>query len=196
MATLTADEMARVRAECLDNVLSLGAEPYLSVRAIYDVIRQNVESSSVAATTSSTAVTAAGPTTLTLASASGLVAGYKVQLDVDGQRETCTIRSVSGSTISVVCRKTHSGTYPVEIESALTLVRGVLSDLASLEQVTTLDSLTSLGLRKVDEVEWADGGVTAHVERARRVLRARLASLCGLTGIVRAASGGTHFEVY
>lgn len=187
--------MARIKAECFDNVLSVGAEPYLSVRALYDVIQANVESSSTAATTSSTTVSAAGPTTLTLASVSGLAAGYKVQIDSDAQRETVSVRAVSGLTISVLCRKTHSGTYPVELESALTLVRGVLSDLSALEQVTTLDAFNSLGLKRVDEVEWSDGGASLYVERARKRLRMRLASLCGLSGILRSASPSA-FEVY
>lgn len=195
MATLTTEEMARIKAECFDNVLSVGAEPYLSVRALYDVIKANVESSSTAATSSSTTVSAAGPTTLTLASVSGLAAGYKVQIDSDAQRETVSVRAVSGLTISVICRKTHSGTYPVELESALTLVRGVLSDLSALEQVTTLDAFNSLGLKRVDEVEWSDGGASFYVERARKRLRMRLASLCGLSGILRSASSSA-IEVY
>ena len=68
MATLTDDEMARIKAELFSNVLDLGAVPYISVLAIYSLIRDNVSSSATAPTTSATAVSAAGPTTLTLAS--------------------------------------------------------------------------------------------------------------------------------
>ena len=39
MATLTDDEMARIKAELLDNVLSIGALPYASILAVYDLIR-------------------------------------------------------------------------------------------------------------------------------------------------------------
>ena len=195
MATLTTDEMARIKAECFDNVLGVGAEPWIATRSIYDVILANVTSSTTAATSSTTTVSTAGPTTLTVASATGLVAGYKVQIDVDGQRETCTLRNVSGLTISVICRRTHSGTYPVEIESPLTLVRGVLSDLAAIGQVNSIDAWNALGLKRVDEVEWNDRGQFALVESARRTRRARLASLCGLSGILRANRGG-RFEVY
>ena len=66
MATLTEDELARIRAEVLDNVLDAGATAYFDVRGIYDVIRTNVVSSSVSATTSTTTVSSAGPTTLAL----------------------------------------------------------------------------------------------------------------------------------
>ena len=196
MTTLGADEMARVRAECLDNVLSVGATPYFDVRAVYDVIAQYVVSSSVAPTTCATGVTAAGPTVLTLASVSGLAAGSRVQIDVDGSRETVTVRAVTGLTISVICRKTHSGTYPVEVESALTLVRGVLADLSALEQVNTLDAFNALGLRRVDEVEWMERGQLALVESARRSMRARLASMCGLGALVAQSRGPSSFEVY
>lgn len=196
MTTLSADEMARVRAECLDNVLAVGATPYFNVRAVYDVIQQYVVGSSVTPTSCATSVSAAGPAVLTLASVSGLSVGTRVQLDVDGARETVTVRAVSGLTISVVCRKTHEGTYPVEVESALTLVRGVLADLAALEHVSTIDAFNALGLRRVDEVEWSDRGQLALVEQARRTLRARLASMCGLSQIVAMAGGPTSFGVY
>lgn len=198
MATLTDDELARIRAEVLDNVLDQQATPWFEVRAIYDVIRDNVISSSVAPTSSTTTVSAVGPTTLTLASVTGLTVGQKVQVDCDGARETVTVRAISGLTISVVCRKTHSGTYPVEVESPLTLVRGVLSDLATIESGAALDALDTTGLKRVDEVEWRDDEtITRAVERARQSLRVRLASLCGLTGILNAAQGrGSRFEAY
>ena len=150
MTTLTADEMWRVKAELFDNVLGFGAEPYIGVRAIYDVIQQNVTSSSVPPTTSATAVTTAGPNVLTLASVNGLVASSRVVLDVDNAREVVTVRAVSGSTISVVCTKTHSGTYPVEVESALTIVRGILADLEALDQQERI-TIPNGGVKRVDE---------------------------------------------
>lgn len=198
MATLTDDELARIKAEVLDNVLDQLATPWFDVRAIYEVLRDNVLSSSVAPTSSTTTVSAAGPTTLTLASVTGLTVGQKVQIDCDAQRETVTIRAISGLTISVICRKTHSGTYPVEVESPLTLVRGVLSDLAMLETGAALDSLDALGVKRVDEVEFRDDEtITLAIERARYQLRSRLASLCGLGFILNSGRGrGGNVAVY
>lgn len=198
MATLTDDELARIKAEVLDNVLDQQATPWFDVRAIYEVLRDNVRSSSVSPTTSATAVTAPGPTVLTLASATGYVAGQKVQIDCDAERETVTIRAVVGSTISVICRKSHSGTYPVEVESPLTLVRGVLSDLAMIETGAALDSLEAVGLKQVDEVVFRDDEtLTRAVARARNQLRERLASLCGLGFILSSARGrGGNTVVY
>ena len=204
MTTLSADEMARIKAEIFDNVLSIGAVPWIDVRAIYDVIQANVSSSSVAPTTSATAVSAAGPTTLTLASVTGLSSGSRVVLDVDTSREVVTVRAVSGSTVSVVCAKTHSGTYPVEVESALTIVRGILADLEAIDQQERT-AIPQAGVKRVDEIEFfgrAEGSVRDMLTAHRNSLRARLASATGLTGILRelmarASTGGAMgFEVY
>jgi len=197
VATLTDDELARIRAEVGDHVLATDAEPYFGSQHVYSVIRDNVTSSATAATTSSTTVSAAGPTTISVASATGLVAGYKIQLDCDGQRETCTIRNVSGTTLSIICKKAHSGTYPVEIESPLTIVRGILYDLASLEQNEAIGAVGSAGLKQVDEVVFKDGeDVSIAVERVRQTLRKKLAQLTGLNHLLRLSSGGDSYEVY
>lgn len=194
------DELARIKRELGDNVLGFGAEPYISIKAVYAIIQANVASSSVDPTTSATAVTAAGPATLTLASAAGLAQFDRLVLDADGQRETVTVRNISGSVISVVCRRTHSGTYPVERESALTLVRGVLADLAAVQD-RLVDLLDGAGLKAVDEVQWFGGadGRTAldEARREQRRLREELASMLNLRSILDAARGGAGaVEVY
>lgn len=187
MATLTDDELARIKAEVFDNLLGLGAVPYFDVRTLYPVIRDNVVSSSVDATTSSTSVTSPGATTITLASATGYAAGQRIVLDVDDQRETVTIRSLSGAVASVVCRYTHSGVYPVAVESPLTLVRGYISDLITLEQVER-GAFDTAGVRRVDEIEFfgrAEGGSKLQVvNETRNRLRAKLASALNLTKIM------------
>lgn len=196
MATLTADEMARIKLELGDTVLNVGAEPWIGIRSVWDVIRTNVISSDTAATSSSTTVSAAGPTSITVASATDLSAGVVVQIDVGAQRESVEIRSVSGSVLSVICDKTHTGEYPVQIESALTLVRGVLSDLRRLEQINTLDSFSALGLRRVDEVEWDERGAGYWLEWGKAQLRRRLATACGVGWIYSASRGSSALEVY
>ena len=204
MATLTDDEMARIKAELFSNVLDLGAVPYISVLAIYSLIRDNVSSSATAPTTSATAVSAAGPTTLTLASVTGLSSGSRVVLDVDSAREVVTVRAVSGLTVSVVCTKTHSGTYPVEVESALTIVRGLMADLEAIDQQERL-TIPQAGVKQVDEIQFfgrAEGGVRDTLTAHRNALRGRLASATGLTEVLRemasrvSQGGGMSFEVY
>ncbi len=207
MATLTDDELARIKSEVFDNLLGVGAIPYFDVRTLYPVLRDNVESSDVASTTSSTSVSTVGAVTLTLASATGYAAGQRIVLDVDDQRETVTIRSVSGSTVSVMCRKTHSGTYPVEVESALTLVRGYISDLITLEQIER-GAFETAGVKRVDEIEFfgatEGGSKLAQVNLTRDRLRAKLASALNLTRVMgemkaradAANGGGGAFEAY
>ena len=203
MTTLSEDEIGRIKAEVLDNVLDIGAVPYVSIRAIYDTIQQHVVSSTIAPTTSATAVTATGAAVLTLASVTGLASSSRVALDVDGTREVVTVRAVAGSTISVVCRRLHSGTYPVEVESPLTIVRGLLSDLASLDDQEQ-DATASAGLRAVDEVQWFGGSGEQTIAQAllarRAELRDRLARACGISYVLNAGRqvtrGSTSFEVY
>jgi hypothetical protein len=175
----------------------VGAEPYVGHRSIYAVIQDYVSASSVAATTSSTTVSAAGATTITVASAAGLSAGTRVQLDVDQSRETVTVRNVSGTTLSVICRKTHSGTYPVEVESALTIVRGLLADLTEIEQGRLPDTWATAGIKRVDEVEFRDGADPSRaLDSARERLRLELARAVGLGEWYAARRGCGSYEVY
>ena len=202
-AALSDDELARIKRECLDNVLGFGAVPYIGVTAVYTIIQANVVPSTAALpTTSATAVTSTGAAVLTLASVTGYLAAQRVVIDSDDQRESCTVRAVSGSTISVVCRKLHAGTYPVEVESPLTIVRGILSDLISVEQAEQTMLLTA-GVKKADEVEFfgrLDGGPFQALEARRDRLRDELARACGISYIVNAGrarmSGGGSIEVY
>lgn len=203
MTTLSADEMARVRSEVGDVLLSYGALPYFRVRSVYDLIRDTVVSSTVTPTTSSTAVTAAGAVVLVLASTTDYAAGQRVVIDCDDARETVTVRALTGGGISVVCTRLHAGVYPVEVESALTIVRGLLSDLITCEQADR-DALASAGLKKVDEVEWFGGNgelsIAQTISRRRAMLREALVSALGLTAIwrehqARVGNGGA-VEVY
>lgn len=204
MSTLTSAEMDRVKYECIDNVLGIGAVPYIGIKAVYDIIRDNVSGSSTAATSSSTTVSSAGPTTLTVGSASGMTASStRIVIDVDAQREVCTIRNVSGLTVSVICQNTHSGTYPVEIESALTIVRGLISAIDVVEKHRG-KAISRVGIKAVDEIQFfgaSDGGTVLYEnwqERAR--LRMELARACGIEWIVRESlqrrSGPGSMEMY
>lgn len=200
MSTLLDSEIAVIKREVLDNVMDYGATPYIGVLSVYNVIQDHVISSTVAPTTSATAVTVAGPTVLTLVSVTGLVAGMRVVIDTDDLRETVTIRAIVGSTVSVICNNLHSGTYPVEVESPLTLVRGILSDLNNLDTYQRAAPGTA-GLRKADEVEWATGSESPlHTLMARRTqLRVELANACGIGWVlrdIRARNSGSSYEAY
>lgn len=205
MALLTDAELMRIRAELFDNVLNIGAVPMIDIHVVYTtVIQPNLSSSSVS-TTSSTTVTTVGPNTLTLASVSGLTAGVsRIVIDVDESREVCTVRDIAGSTVSVICQRTHSGTYPVAEESGLTIVRGIIADLEALDQ-TQRNNINSAGVKRVDEIEFfsaAEGGsLLVQAENFRNVLRQRLANALGVTALLRdlmarAGAGNGTVEVY
>jgi hypothetical protein len=197
VATLSEDEIARIKRELGDHVMDVGAEPYFGYRSAYAVVRDYVSSSSTPATSSATTVAAAGATTITVASATGLTTGTRVQLDVDQSRETVTVRDVTGLVVSVICRKPHSGTYPVEIESALTLVRGLISDLIEIEQGRLPDTFATAGIKRVDEVEFRDGAdPSLALDQARARLRRELAHAVGLGSTFDAGRGVGAVEVY
>lgn len=195
-------DIVRIRAELGDNVVAALANPYIGVRAVYDVIQSYVQTDAEA-TSSATSVTAAGPVSLTLVSVTGLAAGSRIVVDVDDQREVCTVRSVSGLTVSINARKTHSGTYPVEVENPLTIVRGYLADLETIAQRERV-LYTSAGVKSVDgEIEFfgrSEGGALASIEDARKRTRMRLAQACGVVWIANGeaarAAGGGGFEAY
>jgi hypothetical protein len=118
------------------------------------VIKQNV--STGAATTSATTVTAAStptPISLTLALATGFAQGNRVVIDVDSLEELATVRSITGSAISVILTKAHSGTYPVAVECGETIVRRLLARIRETK-AKLASQFGSGALKKVDEVEF------------------------------------------
>lgn len=156
---LSTSELVRLRAEMGFNVLSVGAEPYISYVAIFDRVIQ-VYMQGGASTTSSTAVTAATtPTvvTLTLLSAVGFTAGDKAVIDVDSFMETPTIRAVSGSTIDVALSLAHTGTYPVTVEGGETLIREMLRKIQGVKDQFA-QVVQTAGLKRAEDIEWYQAG--------------------------------------
>ena len=202
--TLTDDELGRIKAELLDHVMDVAAEPYFGFTSLYAVVRDHVQSSSTDPTTSSTAVTAATVsagvgTTITVASATGLAVGYRVVLDADDSQETCSVKSLTGTTVGLNPRKPHGGTYAVEIESPLTIVRGYLYRLAKLADQRAA-AVDSAGVKAVDEVQFFGPGdgrsPLDEIAREQARLRFELASACGLRRLLAANVGGSRFEIY
>lgn len=193
----TDSEIARMRYELGYNVLDIGAEPYIGITSVFDqVIREN--SLSDYATTSSTSVTGnldPSPSTITISVATGFAAGQRVVVDVDTRRETVTVQNLSGTSLTALFQKSHSGTYPVAIESGETIAREILGKLISFD-TDRLDRLKSSGVKKVDEIEFFGGALT-EFDAARNALRNDLASALGVPNLhVRKSHRLTRFEVY
>lgn len=155
---LLQSEVYRIKAELGHNVLTVGAEPYIGVAAIFDmVIVPFLEGG--ATTTTATTVTApapsagAQPVTLTLTDPTGFSAGARVFVDVDDLQETATARSLSGSSLGVLLRLGHSGTYPVVVDGGEGILREILKNIRAVKN----ELATTFGvgaLKKVDEIEF------------------------------------------
>lgn len=197
---LTTSELARVRAELGYNTLSAGAEPYISYVAVFDVVIKTYMQGGASTTSSTTVAAAATPTavTLTLASATGFTAGDRVVIDVDSLQESATIRSVSGSTISVLLSLAHTGTYPVTVEGGESMVRALLQRIDALKDQFS-QVVQTAGLKRAEDIEWyqasagnnkAGGSAQLAALFAQRdYYRDELASLLGVTNMWRLKEG-------
>jgi len=158
---LTDSEVQRIRAELGFHVLSVSAEPYISYVSLFDQIIQPFTTSG-AATTSTTLVTAATtatPATLSLGSATGFAAGVRVVVDVDDRQEVATAQSLSGSALTLLLTKAHSGTYPVTVEGGETIIREKLTAIRNVK-ADMLATYGSGALKAVDEIQFYDTGGT------------------------------------
>ena len=144
----------RIREICVDNVINIGAVPFVAIQSIYVVINQYLQSGPTPPTFSSDTIAAPGPYNLLVGTTTGMTQGAKLMLDTDQQREECTIRFLPDAThVSIIARRAHSGTYPVQLTDGLVLARGLISDFAALD-INTQDSYLTAGIAKVDEVEF------------------------------------------
>ena len=206
--TLLTSEVEEIRYELGYNVLSVGAEPYISYVAVFEqVIQAFLEAG--ATTTSSTAVTAVAPpavptpVALTLASIVGFNAGDRVVLDVDIRQETATIESIAGSAITVYLLGAHSGTYPVAQQGGETIVRQRLVECRLAARRLEKAGGTA-GIAQADEVKffaYKKKGSSRFRELAdqREYFRNELASALGvqnLRSVRRGAGAGGSPVLY
>ena len=197
---LTSAEIVRCKAELGVNLLTVGAEPYISVLALFDqVIKSNVLTG--ASTTATGAIAASGVpalSTLTIASGAGFAAGDRVFIDVDSQRENVSIASITGTTVTAWLSKAHAGTYLFALESGETLVREALARIAATK--ARLASIFGSGsLKKVDEIEFYDTRRTQFGQLGIELLywRDELASLLGCPNFWRnKMSAGSTIAMY
>ncbi len=201
--SLTDSEVLRIRAELGVNLLEVGAEPFIGVHSVFTSVIQQYMTAG-ASTTSSTAVTAASaptPVTLTLASGTGFAAFDRVVVDVDARQELCSVQSISGTSLTVLLQKAHSGTYPVVVEAGESHVRNALRQLQLIadELGGGGSGVQGAGLKRVDEIEFYPAGSSASSQTrfaqlvdARQYWRGELAKLCGIYEwwLGRQAGGG------
>lgn len=171
--SLLQSELDSIRYELGWNELTVGAEPYIGVAAIFDrVVLPFLRSGLI--TSSSTTVTAASPAepvTLTLAAVSGtntqgttvtVSVGDKLVVDVDSRQESAIVQAISGSTVTLLLSLDHSGTYPVTVEGGEAIVRSILRRCRNIS-LRLEEAADNAGIKKVDEVEFfasSSGGST------------------------------------
>ena len=158
---LTASELVRLKAALGYPVTTIGAEPYISYVQVFDQVILPYTQGGASTTSSTTVAAATTPTvvTLTLALATGFTAGDRAIVDVDSFQETPVIRSVSGSTISVVLSLAHTGTYPVTVEGGESMLRALLKQLAAVEAQFS-QVVQTAGLKRAEDIEWYQAGAS------------------------------------
>jgi len=101
------------------NLLTTSAEVYVGIVAFFRQVLKPFISMGAITSSSTVVLTPTSlptPVSLTLLSIAGISVGTKVTVDVDSLAETCTVQSVTGSSITVLLQKPHSATYPVLIQ--------------------------------------------------------------------------------
>jgi hypothetical protein len=179
---LTEGELDRIRSELGYNVLNVGAEPFIGVHAVFSQVIQPYLREGLD-TTSATAVTVSLPgaaVAITLDSVVGVTLHSRLAVDVDDFLEMATVRAISGSIVTLILKKAHTGTYTVTLDGGLQIVRECLAGLYKTQLQIDEDEGTG-AIKKVDEIEFYDSRkrsnlelLTAKQEHWRDRLRAAL----------------------
>lgn len=195
-------EIQRIRFELGYTVLGVNSEPYVEYFGTIDRIVA-LYLNAGATTTSSTTVAASDTLTqrtLTLASATGFVAGATIYVDVLPQQERAVIQSVSGSNVVVYLQKAHVGSYPVTVDGGESIIREKLAQLYAIDEKISA-ALNTAGLKRVDDIEFYGGtkatSQAVMLSQLRDMRRDELASALGVVNLHRLRRGGSQsFSVY
>jgi hypothetical protein len=199
---LTSGELDRVRAELGYNVLSVGAEPYIGVAAIFAQVIQPYLREGLD-TTSSTPVQASDDGTavvLTLASVTGVTLRTRLVVDVDESMEVATVRALAGSTVTVILKKAHTLSYPVTVDAGLQIVRECLSGIYRANEL--ISELEGEGaIKQADEVQFYDSRGKSRLqllEAQAEYWRNKLASALNLprNPLSGGGCGGSNTSLY
>lgn len=152
-------EIAKIKAELGYNLLDNGAEPYISVVAIFSQVVQQYVSGGTSTTSSTDVPAASTPTavTLTLASGTGFAAHARVSVDVGPRQESAIVQSVSGADVTLLLQNAHSGIYPVAVEGAESIIRDTLRRIDAVK-LSLEENYGAGALKAVDEIEFYQAG--------------------------------------
>ena len=195
-------EIQRIRYELGYTLLDVNSEPYVEYfGTINRIVALYLNSG--ATTTSSTTVAVADTLTqrtLTLASATGFIAGATIYVDVLPQQERAVIQSISGSNVVVYLQKAHVGTYPVTVDGGESIIREKIAQLYAIDEKISA-ALNTAGLKRVDDIEFYGGtkatSQAVMLAQLRDMRRDELASALGVVNLHKARKGqGQCVSVY
>jgi hypothetical protein len=194
-------EVARLRYELGFALLTVNAEPYIGFVSIFTQIIQPYLSAGASTTATGTIAVSTTPTpvTLTLASGTGFSTLCRVVIDVDDRQEVVTAQLVSGTSLTVLLTKAHSGTYPVTVEGGESIIREILGRIRDVKN--ELGQTFGTGaLKKVDEVEFygtRDRTLFGNLGQQLMFWRDELASALGMINAWAVKrSAGSRVAVY
>lgn len=188
---LTSGELDRIRAELGYNVLNVGAEPFIGVHAVFSQVIQPYlrEGADTTSSTSVVEATSGSFVSLSVADSTGIVLHERVAVDVDDAFEMATVRSVSGTTVGVILKKAHAGTYPVTVDGGLMIVRQCLSGIFKTNEL--IEELDGTGaLKQVDEIGFYDSRGRSRLELLNEQLEHWRSKLAAALGIQRKQISG------
>lgn len=205
-AVMTESEIEATRFHLNYGNIGVGGYPYTPdgfLELFEDVISQYLTTG--AETTASTATTADAITAVTPASMTDIAANVRLVIDTDTDQEVVVVKSTTATTFTARFAKAHMGTYPVAVESGLTRLRMLLADAEkAFRELTSVDTASYAGLKKVDEIEFhgnsktgTNGVFDGKMEHYKAIV-ARISSLvrvpvnCPDGG----GCGGTTLETY
>jgi hypothetical protein len=195
-------EIQRIRFELGYTVLGVNSEPYVEYFGTIDRIVALYLNAGATTTSSTTVVTSDTLTqrTLTLANATGFVAGATIYVDVLPQQERAVIQSISGSNVVVYLQKAHVGSYPVTVDGGESIIREKLAQLYAIDEKISA-ALNTAGLKRVDDIEFYGGtkatSQAVMLAQLRDMRRDELASALGVVNLHRLRRGGSQsFSVY
>lgn len=195
-------ELTRLKVELGYNALLIGAEPFIGITQLFDLVILPYLSAG-AITTSTTTVVASSPpalTAITLTSPTGFAAGARVVIDVDVRQETVTVESLSGSVLSALTSLAHSGVYNLTVEGGESIIREYLRYIRDVKAQMALAFGTG-ALKAVDEIQWYDvkGAQTLFGNLGDQLMywRTELASALGIRSMWAYRSAGAgRLSVY
>lgn len=168
-------EIQAIRRELGYNVLSVGAEPYISYVAVFDMVVQKYLNAGAKTSSQTYCAPVADPNTpelrtITLASATGFAEGQRIWIDSESRQESAELVSLSGATAKFFGLKPHgdnTGTlkYFVTVDGGEAIVRDILAAIRAVRSQMSLANATNAsssaailassgGLKRVDEIEF------------------------------------------